>query len=94
MRAYLTDKKSIGNVIAAMTVEEKALLITGKSKATSNAFEKFGIPAIVSLDGISGINLNQYYMEAYTQNQLAENPGIEARIREGSEGMFLSLIHI
>ena len=87
MRAYLTDKKSIGNVIAAMTVEEKALLITGKSKATSNAFEKFGIPAIVSLDGISGINLNQYYMEAYTQNQLAENPGIEARIREGSEGM-------
>ena len=71
-----------------MTVEEKALLITGKSKATSNAFEKFGIPAIVSLDGISGINLNQYYMEAYTQNQLAENPGIEARIREGSEGMF------
>ena len=88
MVAYLTDKNSIGGVIAAMTLEEKALLLTGKSKAMSNSFEKYGIPAIISLDGISGINLNQYYMEAHTQNQLAENPDMEARIRAGSEGMF------
>ena len=32
MVAYLTDKNSIGGVIAAMTLEEKALLLTGKSK--------------------------------------------------------------
>lgn len=88
MGAYLKDRESIKDVIAAMTVKEKALLITGKTKATSFAFEKYGIPSIISLDGISGVNLNQYYMEAYTQNRLAENPEAEPPVRHGPDGMF------
>lgn len=61
MSTKLTGKESIPAILKEMSVEEKALLITGRSSFTTQGFEKYGIPSSRVLDGGTGVNLFQYY---------------------------------
>ncbi len=63
MNIKLTDKKSIPEVIKEMTLEEKASLLTGGAPFYTNGIERFGIPSALLLDGGTGINFMQLYME-------------------------------
>ena len=45
MAAKLTDRSSIPAVIAELTLEEKAHLLTGASSFTTYAVERLGIPS-------------------------------------------------
>lgn len=56
MGKKLTDKASIPALIQEMTLEEKAGLITGASPFHTRALEKYGIPAVLLLDGGTGVN--------------------------------------
>ncbi|NLF31918.1 MAG: hypothetical protein GX591_13645 [Planctomycetes bacterium] len=55
--ARLTDAASIAQVIAAMTLEEKAALVGGATPFRSAGVERLGIPAVVMADGHNGINI-------------------------------------
>ena len=68
MRAYLTDKKSIGNVIAAMTVEEKALLITGLVSCGLSATARSIVTGFFLLT-ILCFSSNQGRFEAWTMRK-------------------------
>lgn len=67
MSIKLTDKASINNLIKEMTLEEKALLLTGKTSFSSYPIERLGIPSILYLDCASGVNLMQYFMEVISR---------------------------
>lgn len=83
MSAYLKDKTSIKDILAKMTVREKALLITGGSTFSSYGIDKYGIPKIHYYDCASGINLSQFYMDADCRNMVASQPDSEGEPREG-----------
>lgn len=61
MSANLINRESIPALLKEMTTEEKAVLVTGRSSFTTQAFEKYGIPSCRVLDGGTGVNLFQYY---------------------------------
>lgn len=61
MSTKLTDKSSIPAIMAEMTLEEKCLLIVGKTNFTTCPLEKYGIKECRVLDGCTGVNLYQYY---------------------------------
>lgn len=63
----LTDRASIPGVIQQMTLEEKALLLTGASSFTTYAVDRLGIPSCTVLDGGTGINSMQYWGDVYTR---------------------------
>ena len=63
----LTDQASIPSVIQQMTLEEKALLLTGASSFTTYAVDRLGIPSCTVLDGGTGINSMQYWGDVYTR---------------------------
>ena len=60
----LTDKNSIPRVLEAMTIREKAMLLSGGSLFSTLAFPKYDIPSISFVDCASGINLLQLSMDA------------------------------
>ncbi|MDL2236841.1 glycoside hydrolase family 3 C-terminal domain-containing protein [Christensenellaceae bacterium OttesenSCG-928-K19] len=64
----LSDKQSVKEVIAQMTVEEKAKALTGESMFSGMGMEKYGIPAVRFLDGGTGINYFQLYLECFVRN--------------------------
>lgn len=74
MSTKLTGKESIPSILKEMTVEEKALLITGRSSFMTRGFEKYGIPSCRVLDGGTGVNLFQYYGDVLSR-ALQEEPG-------------------
>ena len=51
MCVKLSDERSIPSVIAQMTLEEKALLVTGNSTFTTYPIKRLGIPSVSLLDG-------------------------------------------
>ncbi|MCC8044837.1 MAG: glycoside hydrolase family 3 C-terminal domain-containing protein [Clostridiales bacterium] len=63
MATKLTDAASIEEIIKEMTVKEKAACITGGSSFCTRAMEKYGIPSLLLLDGGTGYNTNQYYLD-------------------------------
>lgn len=63
MSTQLKDKASVEQIIAEMTLEEKATLVTGGSPFKTQAMEKYGIPAVVMLDGATGFNSTQWALE-------------------------------
>lgn len=67
MATKLKDVASIEKIIGEMSVEEKAACITGGSSFYSRAMEKYGIPKLLFLDGGTGFNTNQFYLEAVFQ---------------------------
>ncbi len=67
MAAKLTDQNSIEQILKEMTVEEKAACITGGTSFYSRAMEKYGIPALLWLDGGTGFNSNQKFLDVMYQ---------------------------
>ncbi len=67
MAVRLTDRASIPAVIAEMTLEEKAHLLTGASSFTTYAIERLGVPSCTVLDGGTGINSQQYWGDVYAR---------------------------
>ena len=67
MAAKLTDRSSIPAVVAELTLEEKAHLLTGASSFTTYAVERLGIPSCTVLDGGTGINFQQYWGDVYSR---------------------------
>ena len=63
MAAKLTSVGSIPNVIAEMTLEEKALLCVGDSHFSTYSIDRFDIPGVRLLDGATGANLGQLYAD-------------------------------
>ena len=63
MCVKLSDERSIPSVIAQMTLEEKALLVTGNSTFTTYPIKRLGIPSVSLLDGATGVNLFQLYQD-------------------------------
>ena len=57
----LTDISSIPDVLAEMTLEEKAFLCVGDSSFSTYPIERLGIPKIWLLDGATGVNLGELY---------------------------------
>lgn len=64
MSVFLNGKSSIDKVISAMSVEDKARLLTGATVFSSHGIDKFGIPQVIYYDCASGINLLQHAWEA------------------------------
>ena len=60
MSATFKDEASIPAVIAEMTLEEKATLVTGGASFGTAAIERLGIPAAMLIDAGGGVNLRQY----------------------------------
>ena len=56
----LMDRASVKDVIKEMTLEEKALLITGQFMYGTEGIERLGIPRAMFLDAGGGVNLRQY----------------------------------
>lgn len=67
MATKLTNKASIPAVIAQMTLEEKVTLLIGETMFKSPAMEKYGIPAVYYLDGGTGANYMQMFMDVHTR---------------------------
>jgi len=64
MITKLTDVSSIPAVLAEMTVEEKLLLLTGRTPFRGGCNDAHGIPAPLFLDGGTGFNNGQMVIEA------------------------------
>lgn len=79
----LINESSVEELLAVMTPEEKIDLIVGRTFFSSQAMEKYGIPAIRYLDGATGVNIMQYAMEmlGMIQEELA---GIPQRLTDES----------
>jgi beta-glucosidase len=95
MSTKLTDKGSIGAIIREMSVEEKALALTGGTTFSSRGMEKYGIPSIVYLDCASGVNLMQYFMEIVSRlkgRRAAEAAGGGAPEGDGGTGSLLAML--
>lgn len=63
MSTKLTDIKSIEQIIQEMSLEEKAIIITGGSPFATESMEQYGIPSAVFLDGATGFNSMQFGAE-------------------------------
>ena len=59
----LINEASIPVLLQEMSIDEKAELLVGKSSFSTKAFDKYGIPSILYLDGATGVNIMQYAME-------------------------------
>lgn len=78
----LTDKSSIPGVVQSMSLEDKALLITGVTMFRSAAMEQYGIPDVYYLDGGTGANLMQMAMDAWSRIHPFEG-GIQGLLTSG-----------
>lgn len=87
MSTKLTDKSSIEQILRKMSLEEKAMLVTGGSPFASEPMEKYGIPAVFMLDGATGFNSMQYGAELGFQD--AADEGILDRESFGGMGGLL-----
>ena len=78
MSTKLKDAASIERIIDEMTLEEKALLITGGTPFSTMAMEKYGIPSAVLLDGATGMNIQQVVVDREFKNlsSAAEAAGV------------------
>ena len=63
MYRKLDGKDSIPGLVKAMTLEEKASLITGASPFFTRGLEQYGIPPALLLDGGTGVNNMQLLMD-------------------------------
>lgn len=64
MAAKLKDEASIEQILAEMSVEEKARMVIGGTPFHSEKMEKYGIPAMLMLDSCNGINAMEYAGDA------------------------------
>lgn len=66
----LTDRESVREVIKEMTLEEKALVITGQYMYGTEGVERLGIPRAMFLDAGGGVNLRQYMVQLISTGKL------------------------
>ena len=90
MPTRLKDIDSIETIISEMTLKEKAALVIGASPFRTKPFDKYGIPALVVMDGGTGFNSVQDEQEkafrAYCKRrELAGIPVSEDEFTEGDE---------
>ncbi len=67
----LTDRESIPQVLAEMTLEEKVRLLTGGTSHTTYAIPRLGIPSAHYLDGATGISYSQYFSNMVSARRLS-----------------------
>lgn len=67
MVTLLKDESSISTVISQMTLNEKLRLLVGDTMFRSVAMEKYGIPSIYYLDGATGVNFKQIFMDIHSR---------------------------
>lgn len=90
MSTKLSDQASVEKLIEEMTVEEKALLLTGKTQFGSRGFPKYGIPAIRFIDSATGVNFFEYFLEiasTYKKGEEEETEYIGASMNAASDYM-------
>ncbi|MBO4426836.1 MAG: glycoside hydrolase family 3 protein, partial [Clostridiales bacterium] len=90
MPVRLKDAESIEAIISEMTLEEKAALVIGASPFRTKPLEKYGIPALVVMDGGTGYNSIQAEKEhafrAYCKRRISAGiPVSEDEFPEGDE---------
>lgn len=66
MRAKLTDKNSIEQVLAELTLEEKLNLVGEYTSSHSLEIPDMGIPALFLADGVTGVNGTQMILDYMT----------------------------
>ena len=64
----LKDKQSVDKIVSEMTLEEKISALTGSSIVFGQPQEKYGIPPVYFLDGGTGANYLQMYMDCFLKN--------------------------
>ena len=64
----LKDRSSVKKIIGQMTLEEKAGALTGGSLFFGTGLEKYGIPSLYFLDGGTGANYFQMYLDCFCKN--------------------------
>lgn len=85
MAVKLTNKASISSVIAQMTLEEKVTLLVGETMFKSPAMEKYGIPSVYYLDGGTGANYMQMFMDVHTRMYKDQIKDAEALLFDAAE---------
>ena len=95
MSTQLKDLQSIEQIISEMTLEEKALLVTGGSGFGSQPMEKYGIPRVVLLDGATGFNSmqwnsEQFFFKAEKEAEEAGTP-LDRETFDGMGGLYIGM---
>jgi beta-glucosidase len=89
----LSDRSSVPAVIKAMTIEEKAQLITGAATFSTTGIERLGIPSAVFTDGGGGVNLRHLLSNLLSTGQL-QNKTLENLDGTTGLGMMARLVKI
>lgn len=89
MAVKLTDRASIPAVLAAMTLEEKATLVTGATSFGTAPIERLGIPAALFIDAGGGVNLRQYLANLLSQGQLQQPGGPSGNMESLSQLVYI-----
>lgn len=76
MAIRLTDRASVEAVMAEMTLEEKAQMVTGMSHYGTASIPRLGIPSAMLIDNGCGINMRQYLRELLTNGTLKSSNGV------------------
>lgn len=79
----LTDINSVSEVLAELSLEEKASLVSGGGIYNSQAIERLGIPSAIFIDAGCGVNLRQYLEALYDQRIIDDSAEKEASGTEG-----------
>ncbi len=61
----------IENILAQMSVEEKAVLVNGATFFGMNGVERLGVPSLMLLDGGTGINFEQLFGDFFSKEEAA-----------------------
>ncbi len=93
MPTIFQTKEDIPAVLAEMTLEEKAELVTGGSSYGTSAVPRFGIPNLLLIDNGAGVNFRQYLQELISRGVLHPDEslvdGSGQRQVSGTEAAFM-----
>ncbi len=88
----LKDKASVDRVIAQMNIREKIEVLTGSSLFFGKSMEKYGIPSIYYLDGGTGANYFQMYLDCFCKNNEMTKEGGDAIFDVDSEAQVVPML--
>lgn len=74
MSTQLHSKEDIPYILAEMSIEEKAELLTGATNYGTHAFPQYGIPAVLMIDNGCGVNLRQWAQELVHRGLVQSTP--------------------
>ncbi len=92
MATQLKDEASIEQIIAEMTLEEKAEMIQGSAPFHSAALPKYGIPSIYMIDTCTGMNMREYLSEALYLKMAADAEAAGAPLDREKNGYMGGLL--